>query len=780
MKKITTLFAALLFLTAFCITNQLKAQSYSTCPWAKKAGGTYEDGGTAIATDAAGNTYAVGYFYSTTIVLGTTTLHNIYGQGPYMYLAKYDSCGSLQWAKAAGGNGGTNPTGVVADASGNIYVTGYFTADTLAFGNLKMPNSGFHNAFLVKYNSSGVAQWAVQGTGDEVNEANAIALDGSNNIYVTGIFASTSIMWGSHSASNGTDDGSTRDVFIAKFDNSGNNLWVKGSVSNTGTTGDASAYGIAADAAGNAYVTGNFESTYIRFGTDSLINNGYYDIFLVKYDANGNEVWLRVAGDSDDERAYAAAIDATGNVYITGHIGYSSVVSFGTPTITNNSPSVQAFIAKYDASGNGLWAKCTQGDGNSYNTAYGISVDGGGNPYIIGIYSSDSLHVGPTTIFNTGFTNGSGGGDYTFDVFVAKYKANGILSWARTAGGDSTDLGYGVAAGPNGAVSITGEYNSPIFSIAQYTLGAVNSYGDGFIANNIPTLQITPQICLVSDDSIGAVNQYNFVYWDKTPYTTASQFIIYREVASGVYKPIGSQPYSALSQFMDTARSIGPANGDPTVTTYRYKLQIVDTSGTYSYMSPYHNTVFFVGNSSGTFTWNLYAVEGMTLTPVSTVDLERDDNSTGAWHVIGTGAGTQTTLNDNNYSTYAATGDWRCSSNGFSCTPTMRLNGNNSTLAAKIKSHSNQNNNRQSGIKQLTSNSQVNIYPNPNKGNFVIETVATEKQTVQVFDVNGKLVYSQIINGNTNIDASNLTDGVYNVSILGSEGVVNKRLVIVK
>jgi len=776
MKKITTLFTTLFFVAAVVLSNQAKAQQ--SCAWAKKAGGSFEDAGTGVATDANGNVYAIGYYYSSTITFSTTTLHNVYGAGPYMYLTKYDSCGNFQWAKQAGGNGGTNPMGVATDAAGNVYVTGYFTADTLNFGAIKMVNGSFHNAFLVQYNSAGVVQWAKQGTGNEVNEANAISVDANNNIYITGVFASTTITFGSNSASNGTNDGSTRDAFIAKFDNAGNNLWVKGSISNTGTSGNVNSYGIATDAAGNAYVAGSFESGYVRFGTDSLGNSGFYDIFLVKYDASGNEKWLRVAGSSDDDAAYGVAADAAGNVYITGHIGSGSTVSFGTYSISNSSNSVTPFIAKYDATGADLWAKAIKSDDFSYNSAFGISLDASSNPYIIGTYSSDSLNAGPVTLFNTWFTNASMGNS-TYDIFVAKYKANGILSWARTAGGDSLDQGNAITTGPHGALYITGEYNSPTISFSGITLTSANSYGDAFITNNIATLQITPSLCLVSDDSIGPIHEYNIAYWDKTAYPTASAFIIYREVSTGTYKKIGSQPYAALSQFMDTARSIGPANGDPQVGAYKYTLQIMDTSGTYSYMSPYHNTVY-IQNNLGTFNWNLYAVGNATYTPVTNFELMRDDNSTGAWHSIGIVSGGQISLNDPNYSTYATTGDWRVDADGFNCTPTLRLNGNNSTMAAKVKSHSNQNNNRMGGIKSLSNANQINIYPNPNKGNFTIETAATEKQTIQVFDVNGKLVFSQTINGNINVDASNLAEGVYNVNIMGNQGVVNKRLVIVK
>ncbi len=85
------------------------------------------------------------------------------------------------------------------------------------------------------------------------------------------------------------------------------------------------------------------------------------------------------------------------------------------------------------------------------------------------------------------------------------------------------------------------------------------------------------------------------------------------------------------------------------------------------------------------------------------------------------------------------------------------------------------------GIQQLANtNEQVTVYPNPNSGSFVIEPSSTTKQTMQVYDVNGKLVLSQTINGKTSVDASSLNEGVYTISIISNEGVVNKKLVIVR
>ena len=84
------------------------------------------------------------------------------------------------------------------------------------------------------------------------------------------------------------------------------------------------------------------------------------------------------------------------------------------------------------------------------------------------------------------------------------------------------------------------------------------------------------------------------------------------------------------------------------------------------------------------------------------------------------------------------------------------------------------------GISQVSGNKQISVYPNPNNGNFVIETNSATKQTLQLFDVNGKLVLTQTIIGKTNIDASNLAEGVYNLNITTNDGVINKRLVIVR
>jgi len=107
-----------------------------------------------------------------------------------------------------------------------------------------------------------------------------------------------------------------------------------------------------------------------------------------------------------------------------------------------------------------------------------------------------------------------------------------------------------------------------------------------------------------------------------------------------------------------------------------------------------------------------------------------------------------------------------------------RLSHNNSTSA--LITHVNVvSANSTAGINQATA-TQLNIYPNPSNGNFMVATNDATNKTLQMYDVNGKQVLTQTINGNTTIDASNLNAGIYNLNIVSSKGVVNKRLVIVK
>ncbi len=762
MKRIFTL---AILLVAFATSQSFAQQS---CTWAKKAGGAAEEWGSEVATDAAGNVYYLGSFYSQTCVFGSVTLTNQayqhFNYGAEMFLVKYDACGVFQWARQAGGNSETFARGLALDAAGNIFVSGHTFCDTLFFGLGTSPvyitNTDYYDAFLVKYDPSGTVQWAKQGTGDYHDRSYGVTVDPSGAVYITGTFGSTYLRFDNDSIRNYN---SYYDSYIAKFDNAtGNVLWLRGGHGDD----DDYAYGISSDAAGNVYVTGTFSSSHVIFGTDSLpiTPSGYMDIFTVKYNSMGVEQWLRTAGDDNNDQGWSIATDPAGNSYITGFIGDQASVNFGNgQSISNPKNAYNFFITKYDVNGTAQWARTVGCNQWTTNRGYKIRVDANGDPNVAGFFNSDSLNFGPLTLLNTSMTGGTmTGGDTAYDAMVVKYKANGNVQWVRAAGGTFSDFGYGIAPGPNYSLYVCGEYISMPMIINSTTLTATNAYGNAWIANNINASNETPNICLVTSDSL-SVN--NVVYWDKTPHTDVDSFFIYREVSTGTYARIGAQSYSTLSQFTDTARSIGPANGDPNVGTYRYKIQTLDTAGNLGKMSPYHNTVFFVDNGGGTFTWNTYQVENQT-TPVVNFNLRRDDNANGNYITIGTVAGTQTTLNDPAYATYSLTADWRVEATGFNCTSTARYD-NNSVQGAIIKSKSNITNNRQVGIAPVSAAAGIKVYPNPSSGMIFVES-AKELGTVSVVNTLGQTVL-QVTSKNITeqIDISKLPTGVYTMQVQG-------------
>lgn len=306
----------------------------------------------------------------------------------------------------------------------------------------------------------------------------------------------------------------------------------------------------------------------------------------------------------------------------------------------------------------------------------------------------------------------------------------------------------------------------------NYTVtGATNGCSNTAVSAVVIPATSAPNICMVTTDS---TSTNNIIIWEKPISSKVDSFIVYREVTSGTYARIGGQKFSALSQFVDTVRSVGPANGNPNIGTYRYKLQIKDSCGNLSPLSPYHNSIYFSGNT-GTFTWNTYAVEGQTLTPVTQFNLLRDDFNTGTWAVIGTVAGTQGILNDPNYNTYIATGNWRVEALGFNCNPTAR------TTQAFNKSKSNVRNNFSVGMAGHSLSTNFVIAPNPVRSELQISFTnpLNVKTECIITDVLGKTVArTELTEGHSiTIPVTELATGVYFVKVQQGNNTAVKKFI---
>ncbi len=374
--------------------------------WARSAGGSGDDYAYSVYADAGGNVLITGSFSSSTISFGSTTLINSGGED--IFLAKYDASGNLLWAKSAGGTDGDKGNSVITDAGGNVFITGYFASQTIPFGSVILNNTNlsYRNFFLAKYDPAGNIIWAKSAGADYGTYGSSVTIDPGGNVLLLGYF-NGSFTLGAFTLTSG-------DIFTAKFDIAGNVLWVKSPVGGGQNYGNS----ISADAGGNIFITGSFPNS-ITFGSTTLTSaNGNFDVFLTKYDSNGNVLWAKSGGGTDIDEGYSVKADACGNIFLIGYFG-SPTITFGSILLTHPLNCIDlwdaVFIVKYDASGNVLGGSSLASGGNDQN---GLTTDPFGNVFIGGGNSKNQFIIGLDTLVKSGGK----------DVFTAKYNLNNMTA----------------------------------------------------------------------------------------------------------------------------------------------------------------------------------------------------------------------------------------------------------------------------------------------------------------------------------------------------------------
>lgn len=212
-------------------------------------------------------------------------------------------------------------------------------------------------------------EWVSGGGSLGSDKTRAITVDPAGNVYIAGEISGAA-EFGKHSV----ESRGKMDVLVAKLSSSGEFLWAK----SFGGSETDRAYGVAADAQGNVYVSGHFQSTDMKFNNAPQINNGDYDFFVLKLDPAGELLWGRTAGGAGYDYAHAIALDSKGDVVVTGAI--VGEVHLGPSTLNAASKDRSIFVAKYSNNGELKWARGT------------IGVSGGANG--VGIDSMDQIYVG--------------------------------------------------------------------------------------------------------------------------------------------------------------------------------------------------------------------------------------------------------------------------------------------------------------------------------------------------------------------------------------------------
>ena len=356
---------------------------------------------------------------------------------------------SVVWDATCGsvvGSGGT----VVFTAPGSVPAppTCVLTATSQADASV----SG--SAVITIAEAPGAVIWSRAFGTSDYDWAAGVAVDGAGNVLVSG--------WtmGSLEATNAGGE----DAFVKKYDPDGSVVWAR----QFGTSGDDVAWDVAVDGSGNVLVAG------WTYGSLEGASAGGSDAFVRKYDADGSVVWTRQFGTSDDDFARGVAVDASGNVLVSGNTRGSLEGA--------NAGNLDAFVRKYDADGSVVWTR--QFGTSGLDGANGVAVDTSGNVLVAG-WTRGSLEG----------VNAGGA-----DAFVRKYDPDGTVVWTRQFGTSDDDFARGVAVDESGNVLVSGDTRG---SLEGESAGGADAYVRKYDPDG--SVVWTRQFGTSSDDTAGAV-----------------------------------------------------------------------------------------------------------------------------------------------------------------------------------------------------------------------------------------------------------------------------------
>lgn len=406
-----------------------------------------------VATDNAGNSFITGKF-ADSLTLGTNVL-----TGSGFFIGRYNADGAVVWARRVGPSTFGDATlsdewgpRVAADNLGGVVLLARL--GSAEFGTTNISNGGGENFVLARYLADGTLAWARSAAPN--TWGGALAVDGSGNSFVTGLCGSDSF-----GTTNFSGTG-TQGVFLAKFDLNGNALWIKGAASQS-----LSFYmppkGIAVAESGDIVVCGQFGGP-LNFGATTLTNAGMWDVYIARFDVDGDLLWAKRGGSTNRESALGVGVDRDGNAYFAGAINDEggTVLHPSTAFDGYTLNDLHHYLVKYSATGEVLWARESAAFDylvfGALGGVDGFTIDRAGNSYLLGRF------IGTATFGSLSVTN-PGGSDWLPDTyassFLVSYDSNGNASWVKRFGGSHTvgwaDLVGGLASDAHGRIAISGD-----------------------------------------------------------------------------------------------------------------------------------------------------------------------------------------------------------------------------------------------------------------------------------------------------------------------------------
>ena len=432
-------------------------------------GSNSADYGGGIAVDAAGSAYVAGFTYSTDFPTVNPFQPNKVDNYD-VFVAKLNAAGDgLDYCTYLGGSGYEDAYIAAVDSYGNAYVAGRTQSLDFPTENPAQPTygGGDFDAFVAKLHPNGNAliySTYIGGSGEEIG---GVAVDASHNATVAGLTASADFP--TMNALQPTFGG-IRDAFVTKFSPTGATVYS----TYLGGDGDDNG-GVAADAAGNAYVAGWTTST--NFPTVNPLQStkrGYLDVFVAKLNPTGSAlVYSTYLGGSGNDITYGSiTVDGSGNVAVTGETDSTDF-----PTVNPAQPYLggftDGFVAKLNSTGSALVYSTYLG-GSSNDYPRGIAVDASANVYVSGTTQSTDF---PT---ENPLQSTHGGG--TSDAFVSKLSSTGsVLLYSTYLGGNGADNAERLTVDAVGNAYVTGHTESTNFPTADALQPSPSNFGDAFV-----------------------------------------------------------------------------------------------------------------------------------------------------------------------------------------------------------------------------------------------------------------------------------------------------------
>ncbi len=453
-------------------------------PWSTYFGGSDFDVATDVATDTYNNVYVTGQTASDNFPLSSGAVQSTRRGALDLFIAKFDSYGTLQWATYYGGSLQEFSAQSAVDDFANVYFGGAtvstdFPVTANAFQNVA-PGGG-DDAVLVKLDMNGTRLWATYVGGKKEDEIWDVSVDNENNVVHTGLTNSNNFPTTTGAFQTGLASGNAYDTFISKFNASGMPVWT----TLYGGKDDDVGRGIAVDAANNVIASGrtvsnNFPVTSGAFQS-SKTGSGW-DAYIIKFTSTGTRSWATYLGGSDNEGGKVLVSTlANGNIAVGGWTSSLDFpVSSGAFQQSYGGGGIDAYICMFTDAGAILWS--TYCGGKDYEFPGDFSMDGGNNLLLISqTYSSDM------PVSTGAFQMSKAGGT---DAYVTKFDASGNQIWGTYFGGSATERAEAIAADANGNVIIAGGTASTDFPILGAYQSTLNNIGDAFVAQLDPNGQL--------------------------------------------------------------------------------------------------------------------------------------------------------------------------------------------------------------------------------------------------------------------------------------------------